>query len=106
MKDKYAKTFIGFILGLSVIFVLGAAHEVKKYEVVVSGGISASTSTINYQSAFSGINPDGVCYLAITNTQDGYTNVFKITEALNDSFNKNAFKKGQQGRIIVHPQQR
>ena len=66
MKGEYAKAFIGFILGLSVIIVLGAAHEAKTYEVKVSGGISASTSTINYQSTFSGIAPDGVCYLAIT----------------------------------------
>lgn len=84
--------------------ILGAANEVKTYDVNVSGGLAATTSTINYQSTFSGISPDGVCYLAITNTQDGYTNVFKITEALNDSFNKNAFEKGQQGRVIVHPQ--
>ena len=106
MKGEYAKVFIGFILGLLFIIVLGAANELKTYDVKVSGGLSASTSTINYQSTFSGISPDGVCYLAITNTQDGYTNVFKFTEALNDSFNKNAFKKGQQGRVIVHPQQR
>ena len=105
MKGEHAKVFIGFILGLSVIIVLGAANEVKTYDVNVSGGLAATTSTINYQSTFSGISPDGVCYLAITNTQDGYTNVFKITEALNDSFNKNAFEKGQQGRVIVHPQQ-
>ncbi|MFC1794218.1 hypothetical protein ACFL3Q_11595 [Planctomycetota bacterium] len=103
MKGEYTKAFIGFILGLSVIVFLGAAQEIKKYEAKVSGDIS--TSTINYQSTFSGIAPDGVCYLAITNTKDGYTNVFKITEALNDSFNENAFKKGQQGRVILHPQQ-
>ena len=105
MKGEHAKVFVGFILGLSLIIVSGAAHEDKSYDVKVSGGISTSTSTVHYQSTFSGISPDGVCYLAITNTQDGYTNVFKITEALNDSFNKNAFEKGQQGRVIVHPQQ-
>ena len=104
MKGENAKAFIGFILGLSVIIVLGAAHQDRSYEVKVSGGISTSTSTIHYQSTFSGISPDGVCYLAITNTQDGYTNLFKITEALSDSFNKNAFQKGQQGRVIVLPQ--
>ena len=104
MKGENATAFIGFILGLSVIIVLGAAHQDRQYEVKVSGGISTSTTTIHYQSTFSGISPNGVCYLAITNTQDGYTNVFKITEALSDSFNKNAFQKGQQGRIIVIPQ--
>ena len=104
MKSENVKAFMGFLLGLSVIIVLGAAREDKSYDVKLSGDISTSTSAINYQSAFSGISPDGVCYLAITNTQDGYTNVFKITEALNDSFNKNAFERGQQGRVIVHPQ--
>ena len=68
MKGEHAKVFIGFILGLSVIIVLGAANEVKTYDVNVSGGLAATTSTINYQSTFSGISPDGVCYLAITNT--------------------------------------
>jgi hypothetical protein len=104
MKSENVKAFIGFLLGLSVIIVLGAAREDRPYNVKLSGDISTSTSTINYQSSFSGISPEGVCYLAITNTQDGYTNVFKVTEALNDSFNKNAFEKGQQGRVIVHPQ--
>jgi hypothetical protein len=102
MKGGHAKVLIGFILGFLVIIVFGAAHKDRSYDVKVSGGIS--TSTIRYQYTLSGISPDGVCYLAITNTQDGYTNAFKITEALNDSFNKNAFEKGQQGRVIVHPQ--
>ena len=60
MKGEHAKVFIGFILGLSVIIVLGAANEVKTYDVNVSGGLAATTSTINYQSTFSGISPDGI----------------------------------------------
>jgi hypothetical protein len=93
------KVLAGFALGLLVVFLLGAAHEIQKHEVQVSGRID--NSTIIYQSTFSGITPDGVCYLAVTDVMTGRTELFKITESLGEQFNDVALRRGQDGRVLA-----
>lgn len=102
MKGRYSRVFVGFILGLSTVLLLGSARELKWHGVRVSESLLTS---IAYQSAFSGINADGVCYLAITNSKNGQTDVFKISEALDGAFSVSAFQQGQQGRVIAVPQE-
>ncbi len=103
MKGKYSKVFVGFALGVSVILVLGSARDLKWHGVRVSEDILTSVA---YQSTFSGINAEGVCYLAITDTRSGQTDLFKLTEALDGSFSASAFQRGLQGRVIAVPQVR
>ena len=103
MKGKYSRVFVGFVLGLSVILILGSARDLKWHGVRVSEDVLTSVA---FQSTFSGINADGVCYLAITNTRNGQTDLFKLTEALDGSFNASAFQRGLQGRVIAVPQAR
>ena len=77
--DEMKNYVIGFLLGLCVVFLLGAAR--MKY---VDGHCQASLSDI-------GIH--GEVYLAITNTIDGRTIVRKISE---DDF-------GYNGQVVFDP---
>lgn len=95
-----SKVLLGFILGVLIVFLLGAASQ--RYEVVLSGGIS--TSTINYQSTLSGITPEGECYLAVTNTKNGYTDIFRINKDIGKLFGNSALQMGHQGRVLAIPQ--
>jgi hypothetical protein len=97
------KVLLGFILALLFIFLLGAATELQRHEVQVSGRIASSTVT--YQSTFSGITDDGTCYLAVTNAKTGRTEIFKITESLQEHFNNTAFQRTREGRTVAIPLQ-
>jgi hypothetical protein len=93
------KVLAGFALGLLVVVLLGATYVIEKHEVQISGRID--NSTIIYQSTFSGITPDGVCYLAITDVMTGRTELFKITESLGEQFDDVALRRGQDGRVLA-----
>ena len=97
------KVLIGFIAGLLFVFVIGTAaeHEIKEHLVTVKGDIVSPT--IKYQSTFSGTTPDGDCYLAITNTLDGRTEIFKVTKSLNKIFTEKALQSGHDGRVVAEP---
>jgi hypothetical protein len=95
------KVLVGFILGLLVMLLVGAATIAQEHIVQVSGKIS--NSTITYQSAFSGITAEGECYLAITNTETGHTELFKITKSLDIHFNDTAFQRTSEGRSVAIP---
>ncbi len=97
------KVLIGFVLGVAAVLLLGAAtsQQGSRHFVELSGDIASSTTL--YQSAFSGINPEGECYLAITETQNGRTKVFKLTKTLDKKFSDIAFEHGKEGRLIVVP---
>ena len=94
------KVLYGFIIGLLFVFVIGAVakHEIQEHLVTVKGAILSPT--IKYQSTFSGITPDGDCYLAVTNTHTGTTEFIKITKNHSQMFEGIALKKGQSGRVI------
>lgn len=100
MRGKNRKILLGFILGVLVVFLLGATHTIQKLEV--AGAIS--TSTVAYQSSLSGITPDGVCYLAVTNTDTGYTDLFRLDKNTSSFFGKHALQAGHQGRAVAIPQ--
>lgn len=102
MKSRYSSAFVGFIMGLSVVLLLGSTPELRCHGLRVSESLLTS---ISYQSSFSGINADGVCYLAITNAKNGQTDVFKISDALDEAFSVSAFQQGQQGWVIAVPQE-
>ena len=82
-----AKVLIGFILGLSIAFLMGAAMESKRVGV--------------YRPAFSGITPDGACYLAVTNTITGRTEIFGIPEDVLAKIGRQPFKITQQETAII-----
>lgn len=97
------KVLIGFVIGLLFVCVIGAVaeNEIKEYLVTVKGDIVSPT--IQYQSTFSGMTPDGDCYLAVTNTLDGRTEIFKITSRLSQSFTDKALQRGHDGRVVAEP---
>lgn len=95
------KILVGFVLGLVVVVLLGAAGIVEQHVVELSGKIS--NSTITYQSTFSGITPEGECYLAITNTDTGHTELFRISKSLDAHFNDSAFQRTREGRSVAIP---
>ncbi len=82
-----AKVLMGFILGLSIAFLMGAAIENKPVGV--------------YKPAFSGITPGGGCYLAVTNTTTGRTEIFGIPKEALTKIGKKPFQVTQQGSAIV-----
>jgi hypothetical protein len=97
------KVLLGFILALLVMFLLGAVNAIQRHQVQVSGQIA--NSTITHQAAFSGITPDGICYLAVTNTGTGRTEIFKVTASLGEHFNDTAFRRTREGRTVAIPLQ-
>ena len=82
-----AKVLMGFILGLSIAFLMGAAIESKPVGV--------------YKPAFSGITSDGACYLAVTNTITGRTEIFGIPKEALTKIGRKPFKITQQGAAII-----
>lgn len=71
------KLLIGVLIGGVVVSVLGAMQLADRLEV--SGSVEAR-GTGNYIPVFSGMTTDGECILAITNSTNGDTEVFKITK--------------------------
>ena len=67
------KILMAFILGLSIALFVGAVIEDSRAEV---WGEFAEIGV--YNPTFSGITPEGVCYLAVTNTITGQTEIFGI----------------------------
>jgi hypothetical protein len=85
------KVLVGFLLGLSIALLMGAAMESKPVGV--------------YRPAFSGITSEGACYLAVTNTITGRTEIFGIPKEVLIKIGKEPFQITQQGTAIVKPSQ-
>ena len=83
------KILVAFILGLAIALLMGAAMEDKPVGA--------------YKPAFSGITPEGACYLAITNTITGQTEIFGIPKILLVKVGRESFRVTQQGTAIVKP---
>jgi len=99
------RMLIGFLLGLLAVLILGAVaiNENPEQNVRLTGAIATANLTPMFQSSFSGITPDGDCYLAITNTQTGRTEIFKLRKGLDKMFADKAFEKGRDGRVVAIP---
>jgi hypothetical protein len=90
------KVLIGFVLGLLTVFLLGAATEGGRLEVW-----GAFDKVGIYRPTFSGITPEGECYLAVTNTKNGETEIFGIPRTALAKIGKKPLQVTQQGTAIV-----
>ncbi len=89
------KILIAFILGLSIVL-LGAVIEGGHDEVL---GEFAEIGV--YSPTFSGITPEGVCYLAVTNTITGQTEIFGIPKKALDKITEKPLQLTDQTSVIV-----
>ena len=95
MRNKYTLFAIGLCCGLSVILLLGAA---EMYHVRLTGEFEKICA---YQSTFSGINNNGDCYLAVTDTKSGQTEIFALKKELRATMTDKPFQLSKQGSMIV-----
>jgi hypothetical protein len=95
---------VKFLIGLAVgaCFVLVAGAAVEHYYVTVEGEFEKVGV---YQPAFSGVSAESNCFLAITNTRTGRTEVFGITKETQKKLSDNAFQMSREGSVIVEPQE-
>ncbi len=91
---------MGFILGLSIMLFLGADNMGSLTNARLSGFLW--THTEGYTATFSGMNQDGNCYLAVTNTLTGRTEIFKVDKKIGESCDNTAYEKGL-GRLVTQP---
>ena len=94
------KMLTGFILGVMVLLLLGTDSISSITNMKLSGYLW--TCNEGYRSTFSGINADGDCYLALTNTLTGRTEIFKVTKKSGESCDDTAYEKGL-GRLVTQP---
>jgi hypothetical protein len=91
---------MGLVVGVCFVLVAGAATE--HYLVTVEGEFEKVGI---YQPAFSGVSTEGNCFLAITNTRTGRTEVFGITKDAQKKFSDNPLQMSREGSVIVEPQE-
>jgi hypothetical protein len=93
---------VRFIAGLAlgVCFVL-AAGAVEHYFVTVEGEFEKVGI---FQPAFSGVSAEGNCYLAITNSRTGRTEVFAVTKDSQKKFSENALQMSREGGVVIELQ--
>ncbi len=92
------KFLTGFISGAAVVLILGAVSAMESYSIVLSG---AFENVGTYQSTFSGVSAEGDCYLAITNTITGKSEVLGITPQIRAKLTDKPFQLGREGSLIV-----
>ncbi len=68
------KMLAGFVLGVIVMLLLGAQGEQSRLEI-----FGTFEKVGIFQPAFSGINNDGYCYFAVTNSVTGKSEIFAIS---------------------------
>jgi hypothetical protein len=92
------KFIIGLAVGVCIVLVAGAVSE--HYLVTVEGDFEKVGV---FQPAFSGVSAEGNCYLAITNTRTGRTEIFGITKETHKKLSDNPFQMSREGSVIVEP---
>ncbi len=92
-----------FITGLAagVCFVLAVGAAAERYYVTLEGEFEKVGI---YQPAFSGVSAEGSCYLAVTNTRTGKTEIFSVTKDTQKKFSDNVFQMSREGSVIVETQ--
>jgi hypothetical protein len=90
------KVLGGFVLGLLTVFLLGAVTDTQRLEV---RGEFEKVGV--YETAFSGITLGGGCYLAVTNTITGRTEIVGIPKDAITRIGSRPFKVTTQGTAIV-----
>ena len=91
------KFLAGLVVGVCLVLVAGAA--VEHYYVTVDGELKEKTEF--FQPAFSGVSAEGNCYLAITDTRTGRTEIFGITKDTQKKFSENVFQMSREGSVII-----
>ena len=91
------KFLVGLAVGACLVLITGAAAE--HYFVTVEGELKEKVGF--FQPAFSGVSADGNCYLAITDTRTGKTEIFGITKDTRKKLSDSPFQTTQQGSVIV-----
>ena len=94
------KFMAGVALGVCFVLAVGAATE--HYLVTIEGEFAKVGV---FQSTFSGIADDGRCYLAVTNTRTGRTEIFGISKDTQKKFSDNPFQMAREGSVVVEPQE-
>ncbi len=92
------KFLAGVALGVCFVLAVGAVSE--HYLVTVEGEFEKVGI---FQPAFSGISQDGNCFLAITNTRTGRTEIFGISKDTQKKFSDNPFQMSREGSVVVEP---
>jgi hypothetical protein len=92
------KFIIGLLIGICFILAAGA---VEHYFVTVEGEFEKVGI---YQPAFSGISAEGTCYLAVTNSKTGRTEVFSITKESQKKFSENPLQMSREGGVVIELQ--
>jgi hypothetical protein len=95
---------VKFLAGLAVgvCFVLAAGAVAEHYFVTVEGEFEKVGV---FQPAFSGVSAEGHCYLAITNTRTGKTEIFAITKDSQKKFSENALQMSREGSVVIELQE-
>ena len=83
-------------MGVCLVLAAGAA---ERYFVTVEGELEQKVGF--FQPAFSGISEEGDCYLAVTDTRTGRTEVFGITKDIQKKLSDRPFQATQEGSAIV-----
>ncbi|MFH1370558.1 MAG: hypothetical protein ABII09_04650 [Planctomycetota bacterium] len=84
-------------MGICLVLAAGAAAE--HYFVTVEGELKEKVGF--FQPAFSGVSAEGDCYLAVTDTRTGRTEIFGITKDTQKKLSDSPFQATQQGSAIV-----
>ena len=78
MRNRFLVFTAGLVLGLVFVFLLGAARD----QLELSGLLTIKNLEQGgrFQSSISSIADNGDCYIAVTNTVNGRTEVFRVSE--------------------------
>jgi hypothetical protein len=93
------KFIIGLLIGICFVLAAGA---VERYFVTVEGEFEKVGI---FQPAFSGVSSEGTCYLAVTNSRTGRTEVFSITKDSQKKFSDNALQMSREGGVVIELQE-
>jgi hypothetical protein len=89
------KALVGFLLGLFTVLLLGAITTGERIEIW-----GAFEKVGVYRPAFSGITPEGDCYLAVTNTITGTSEIFGITKEVRVKMSDRPFQSAKGGVVV------
>lgn len=93
------KVLIGVLLGLIIAVLMGSTME--ENERFPPSRLPISEQTGIYTSTFSGITPEGACYLAVTNTISGQTEVIGIPQDVLANITATPLQPTEQGTAII-----
>ena len=92
------KIFIAFFVGLTVAVLFGFTAEDDTWSQNLRRG---GEQTGIYTSTFSGITSEGACYLAVTNTINGQTEVIGIPQHILADIPEAPLQPTEQGTSII-----